>query len=84
MGAVLSTVASNPCFVLSHVPSATLLYCTHVRQTLREWLDAWHFVREVGRGGGDEVVAEPASSELENRYFVRGFTRGASGESENR
>ena len=40
MGAVLSTVASNPCFVLSHVPSATLLYCAHVQLTSREWLDA--------------------------------------------
>ena len=40
MGAVLSTVASNPCFVLSHVPSATLLYCAHVWLTSREWLDA--------------------------------------------
>ena len=81
---MLSTVASNPCFVLSHVPSATLLYCAHVRLTSREWLDASRFVREVGRGGGDEVVAEPASSESKNRYFVRGFTCGASGESENR
>ena len=40
MGAVLSTVASNPYFVLSHVPSATLLYCAHVRLTSQEWLDA--------------------------------------------
>ena len=30
------------------------------------------------------LFAEPASSESENRYFVRGFMRGASGESENR
>ena len=40
MGAVLSTVVGNPCSVLSHVPSATLLYCAHVRLTSREWLDA--------------------------------------------
>ena len=40
MGAVLSIVASNPCSVLSHVPLATLLYCTHVRLTSWEWLDA--------------------------------------------
>ena len=39
MGAVLSTVASNPYFILSHVPSAILLYCAHVRLTSREWLD---------------------------------------------
>ena len=30
------------------------------------------------------LFVEPASSETENRYFVRGFMRGASGESENR
>ena len=40
MGAVLSTVAGNPCSVLSPVPSATPLYCADVRLTLREWLDA--------------------------------------------
>ena len=40
MGAVLSTVAGNPCSVLSPVPSATLLYCVDVGLTLREWLDA--------------------------------------------
>ena len=39
MGAVLSTVDSNPCFVLSHIPSTTPLYCADVRLTLREWLD---------------------------------------------
>ena len=40
MGAVLSTVASNPCPVLSPVPSATPLYYADVWLTLREWLDA--------------------------------------------
>ena len=40
MGAVLSTVAGNPCPVLSPVPSATPLYCADVRLMLREWLDA--------------------------------------------
>ena len=40
MGTVLSTVASNPCSILSHVTSATMLYCAHVRLTSREWLDA--------------------------------------------
>ena len=35
-----STVAGNPCPVLSPVPSATLLYCADVRLMLREWLDA--------------------------------------------
>ena len=40
MGAMLSTVAGNPCSVLSPVPSAALLYCVDVRLTLREWLDA--------------------------------------------
>ena len=83
MGAVLSTVAGNPCSILSPVPSAALLHCVDVRLTLREWLDARRFVREVGRDGGNEVVAEPTSSESENRYFVRGFMRGASGESKN-
>ena len=40
MGVVLSTVAGNPCSVLSPVPSAALLHCVDVRLTLREWLDA--------------------------------------------
>ena len=40
MGTVPSTVAGNPCSVLSLVPSAALLYCVVVRLTLREWLDA--------------------------------------------
>ena len=40
MGTVPSTVAGNPCPVLSPVPSATPLYCADVRLTLREWLDA--------------------------------------------
>ena len=40
MGTVLSTVAGTPCLVLSPVPSTTPLYCTDVRLTLREWLDA--------------------------------------------
>ena len=40
MGVVLSTVAGNPCSVLSPVPSATLLYCVDVQLTLREWLTA--------------------------------------------
>ena len=40
MGTVLSTVAGNPCLVLSFVPSATPLYYADVRLTLREWLDA--------------------------------------------
>ena len=39
MGTVPSTVAGNPCPILSPVPSATLLYCANVRLTLREWLD---------------------------------------------
>ena len=39
MGAVLSTVAGDPCSILSPVPSATLLYCADMRLTLREWLD---------------------------------------------
>ena len=29
------------------------------------------------------IIAEPASSETENRHLIRGFTRGASGETEN-
>ena len=37
---MLSTVANNPCSVLSHILSATLLYCADVRLMLREWLDA--------------------------------------------
>ena len=40
MGTVPSTVAGNPCLVLSPVPSATPLYYADVRLTLREWLDA--------------------------------------------
>ena len=40
MGTVPSTVAGNPCPVLSPVLSATPLYCADVRLTLREWLDA--------------------------------------------
>ena len=40
MGAVLSTVAGNPCSVLSLVPSAALLHYIDVRLTLWEWLDA--------------------------------------------
>ena len=40
MGVVLSTVADNPCLVLSPVLSAALLHCVDVRLTLREWLDA--------------------------------------------
>ena len=40
MGTVLSTVAGNPCSVLSPVPSVTLLYCVDVRLTLWEWLTA--------------------------------------------
>ena len=40
MGAVLSTMAGNPCSVLSPVPSATPLYYADVRLTLWEWLDA--------------------------------------------
>ena len=39
MGTVPSTVAGNPCPVLSPVPSATSLYYVVVRLTLREWLD---------------------------------------------
>ena len=41
-------------------------------------------VGEIGRGRGDGVIAEPASSETENWYLVRGFMRGASSETENR
>ena len=67
MGTVPSTVAGNPCPVLPPIPSATLLYYADVRLMLRVWLDACRFVREVGRDGGDEVVAEPTSSESENR-----------------
>ena len=40
MDAVPSTVADNPCSVLSLVPSVALLHCVDVRLTLREWLDA--------------------------------------------
>ena len=40
MGAVLNTVAGNPCSILSPIPSAALLHCVDVRLTLREWLDA--------------------------------------------
>ena len=40
MGTVLSTVAGNPCSVLSPVPSVTLWYYADVRLTLREWLGA--------------------------------------------
>ena len=39
MVTVPSTVAGNPCPVLSPVPSTTLLYYADVRLTLREWLD---------------------------------------------
>ena len=55
MGAVLSTVAGNPCSVLSPVPLATLLYCADVRLTLREWLDAL-----IGRDVLSEKPAEAA------------------------
>ena len=37
---MLSTVAGNPCSVLSPVPSVTLRYCVVMRLTLREWLGA--------------------------------------------
>ena len=40
MGTVPSTVAGNPCPVLSLVPSTTPLYYADMRLTLREWLDA--------------------------------------------
>ena len=40
MGTVLSTVAANPCSVLSLFPSVTLWYCVVMRLTLREWLGA--------------------------------------------
>ena len=40
MGTVLSTVAGNPCSVLSPVSSVTLRYCAVMRLTLREWLGA--------------------------------------------
>ena len=61
MGAVLSTVASNPCLVLSPVPSVTLLYCADVRLTLREWLGAL-----IGRDAlsGKSVEAEATRSLL--------------------
>ena len=88
MGAVLSTVAGNPCPVLSPVPSATPLYCADVRLTLREWLNVLIgrdvFSEKSVETEATRLFAEPASSESENRYFVRGFMRGASGESENR
>ena len=40
MGTVLSTVAGNPCLVLSPIPSAAMLHCVDMRLTLWEWLDA--------------------------------------------
>ena len=71
---MLSTVASNPCFVLSHVPSATLLYCADVRLTLREWLDALIGCdilseKSVETEATRLLPSWPRAS-LENRYFV--------------
>ena len=59
MGAVLSTVASNPCPVLSPVPSATPLYCADVRLTLREWFDVL-----IGRDVLSEKSAETEATRL--------------------
>ena len=59
MGAVLSTVAGNPCPVLSPVPSATPLYCADVRLTLREWLDAL-----IGRDVLSEKSVETEATRL--------------------
>ena len=59
MVAVLSTVASNPCSVLSPVPSATLLDCIDVRLTLREWLDAL-----IGRDVLSEKSVETEATRL--------------------
>ena len=74
MGAVLSTVAGNPCSVLSPIPSATLLCYADVRLTLQDWLDAL-----IGRDVLSEKSIETEATRLlpswpraslENRYFV--------------
>ena len=59
MGTVLSTVAGNPCSVLSPVPSATLLYCVDMRLTLREWLDTL-----IGRDVLSEKSVETEATRL--------------------
>jgi len=84
MGTVPSTVAGNPCPVLSPVPSATSLYCAVVRLTLREWLDAL-IGCDVLLGKSVETEAtrllpSPASGESENWYPIRGIAgRGLGG-----
>ena len=59
MGTVPSTVAGNPCSVLSPIPSATPLYCADVRLTLREWLDAL-----IGRDVLSEKSVETEATRL--------------------
>ena len=59
MGTVPSTVAGNPCPVLSPVPSATPLYYADMRLTLREWLDAL-----IGRDVLSEKSVETEATRL--------------------
>ena len=74
MGAVLSTVAGNPCSVLSPVPSATLLYCVDVRLTLWEWLDALIGLDVLSEKSietkATRLLPSWPRASLENRYFV--------------
>ena len=96
VGTVLSTVAGNPCPVLSQAAwrrcdSHPVGHSAVLRRRAADvagvvervgWMR--HPIREIGQGGGDGVDAEPASSEAENRYLVQGLSGGASGEAENR
>ena len=69
---------------VTSVSSVTPLHCAVVRLTLWEWLNASVGCDVPVGQSGDGVDAEPASSEAENRYLVRGLSGGASGEAENR
>ena len=88
MGAVLSTVASNPCSVLSPIPSATPLYYADVRLMLWEWLDAL-----IGRDVLSEKLVEAAvmgslPSQPRARWRIgtsfEALRRGGLGEAESR
>ena len=59
MGTVPSTVAGNPCLVLSPIPLATPLYYADVWLTLREWLDAL-----IGRDVLSEKLVEMEATRL--------------------
>ena len=59
MGTVLSTVAGNPCSVLSLIPSVTLRYYADVRLMLREWLGAL-----TGRDALSEKSVETEATRL--------------------